>query len=197
MSAPLVNLSFRVTRSKRVIDDLPKAIGIRVKRAFRDFGMDFLRKMKTERLRGRPGLAKRTGELARSFQMSLAGETLADAKLRIWTTSPYAKIHEYGGTIRPVKGKWLTIPLPGAATKAGVARGGARDFENTFFAWSKNGNLILFQKGKGKKGKPTPLFVLKEEVTIPARLGFRALWSSTALERKIRVREAVRVAMGR
>jgi len=79
---------------------------------------------------------------------------------------PYADIHETGGTITPKRVNWLTIPLRAALTPAGVPRGRARDFENTFFAYSKAGNLILFQrKGKGA----VALFLLKKSVTIPAR----------------------------
>jgi phage gpG-like protein len=79
---------------------------------------------------------------------------------------PYADIHETGGTITPKRVNWLTIPLRAALTPAGMPRGRARDFENTFFAYSKAGNLILFQL-KGKKA--VALFLLKKSVTIPAR----------------------------
>ena len=79
---------------------------------------------------------------------------------------PYADIHETGGTITPKNVQWLTIPLRAALTPSGMPRGRARDFENTFFAYSKAGNLILFQR-KGKKA--VALFLLKKSVTIPAR----------------------------
>ncbi len=78
----------------------------------------------------------------------------------------YANIHETGGTITPKNVKWLTIPLQSALTPAGVPRGKAKDFDNTFFAWSKANNLLLFQR-QGKN--VIPLFVLKKSVTIPAR----------------------------
>jgi phage gpG-like protein len=79
---------------------------------------------------------------------------------------PYADIHETGGVVTPKRVHWLTIPLRDALKPSGVPRGRARDFENTFFAYSKAGNLILFQrKGKGA----VALFLLKKSVTIPAR----------------------------
>jgi hypothetical protein len=77
----------------------------------------------------------------------------------------YANIQETGGTVTPKRVKWLTIPLQAALTPAGVPRGRARDFQNTFFAYSKAGNLILFQR----QGKSiVPLFVLKKSVKVPA-----------------------------
>lgn len=85
---------------------------------------------------------------------------------RLGTRVPYGPTHEYGATIKPIRSQWLTIPLQAVKTRAGVARGRARDFTNTFFRRSKTGNLILFQKrGKGI----VPLFVLKKQVKIPKR----------------------------
>jgi len=79
----------------------------------------------------------------------------------------YARIQEYGGVITPKNRSLLAIPLAAAKTSAGVPRGGPRSFPNTFVAKSKAGNLLIFQK-TGKDGI-TPLFVLKDRVTIPAR----------------------------
>lgn len=90
---------------------------------------------------------------------------------------PYARIQEFGGEVTPKKAKFLTIPFPGI-------KGFARDFKNTFFKKSANGNLILFQNlGKTKTGRRRrtrgvvdiktrkgftirPLFVLKKKVRI-------------------------------
>jgi hypothetical protein len=47
-------------------------------------------------------------------------------------------------------------------------RRSARDWDNTFVARSKKGNLIIFQR---RGVQITPLYVLKTSVKIPARLG--------------------------
>ena len=83
-------------------------------------------------------------------------------------------------TITPKKGKFLTIPLPAALTKAGVMKGPARSdiWGETFIAKSKKGDLIIFGKGRIMKGKRAgelrnqvvPLFLLVKKVTIPARI---------------------------
>jgi len=74
-----------------------------------------------------------------------------------WGTNlVYAALMHYGGTVRPTGGRrFLTLPFPGVTGKA-------RSYKNTFFA--KN---VLFQK----TGKKTyrPLFLLRREVTVPAR----------------------------
>jgi hypothetical protein len=78
---------------------------------------------------------------------------------------PYGRIQELGGEVRPVTRQWLTIPLEAAKTRAGVGRGRALDFQDTFFLRSRAGNLILAMKnGTGI----TPLFVLKKQVRVPA-----------------------------
>jgi hypothetical protein len=75
----------------------------------------------------------------------------------------------------------LTIPLPAAMDNNGVTRGSARDeaiFGETFIRKSAKGNLIIFGKlkyVKGKsagkvKGKLVPLFLLKNQVNVPARI---------------------------
>ena len=77
-------------------------------------------------------------------------------------------VHEKGAIIRK-KRKLLAIPLPAALTARGVPKKkGPRDWPNTFVAKSKKGNLLIFQK---KGSKIIPLYVLKEKVRIPARLG--------------------------
>jgi len=84
-------------------------------------------------------------------------------------------------TIRPKKrGGFLAIPLEAALTPAGVPRGPPRSsvFGETFVQKSKKGNLIIFGKRvvtKGPRqgeaqGDIVPLFALKEQVKIPARV---------------------------
>lgn len=60
-------------------------------------------------LRGRPGLFRRSGDLARTFQAMdvSSGDTIAGAAALGFTTSKYARIHEFGGTILPKRAKFL------------------------------------------------------------------------------------------
>ena len=78
------------------------------------------------------------------------------ASLEYGTNLIYATLHQYGGTIRPITAKYLTIPLPDA-----IPGSRARDYENTFIAKG-----IIFQK---RGDDIVPLFLLKKSVKIPAR----------------------------
>ncbi len=115
-------------------------------------------------------LSRRSGKALRSIRSSIrvVGRKVNEIQGEIGGVF-YLKTHEQGATIRAKKSKFLTIPLPAALNKNGTPRvKKARDWDNTFVAKSKKGNLIIFQK-RGKK--IVPLYVLKTQVRIPKRLG--------------------------
>ena len=103
----------------------------------------------------------------------------------------YANILETGGTIKPKGGrKFLTIPLAGAKTAAGVARFTALQAKaglgGGYGGIARDGTFIKFPIIYGKNGKKiTPLFKLVRSVTIPAKL----YMSDTALSASSRVGE--------
>lgn len=82
----------------------------------------------------------------------------------------YARIQEEGGTVRPRRGQYLAIPLPGALTAAGALRGrfavpgGLRNVPGLYFRRSKAGRPMLFDQKTG-----LPMFVLVRQVRLPAR----------------------------
>ena len=127
----------------------------------------------------------RTGQLRRNIKFKIRGSK-TDIYLEIgsWGVK-YARILERGGTIRPKRVQYLTIPFPGV-------KGRARNYSNSFVFKSKKGNLILAQKKMGlsfsggslssSRGALTPLFVLKKSVDIPE---FRWLSKSVAQERSL------------
>lgn len=157
---------------KRKITDVNRAIGEGAVFAMRRSVIVLADYIAEKKLSGQK-LDVRTGNLRRSFQENKArkvqqrGEAITGT---VGTNIEYARIHEYGGTIKPKSKQWLTIPIGEALTPAGVPRGTAREFKNTFFAWSRNGNLILFGKSPvGGSKKIVPLFVLKKMVRIPRK----------------------------
>lgn len=115
-------------------------------------------------------LRRRTGNLAKSMQWRVATTNAGTAayigaNVLSGRRIPYANILETGGTIRPKKSKFLTMPLPAAMTGAGVTKyPSARDYPNTFVARSDSGKLMIFQK-QGKK-RILPLFMLLKKVEI-------------------------------
>jgi hypothetical protein len=83
----------------------------------------------------------------------------------------YLFVHEYGGTMRAKKSQFMTIPLPEALNSDGTPKKrNAREWNNTFVGQSRAGNLIIFER-RGRE--IIPLYVLKKEVRVPARLGLR------------------------
>lgn len=103
----------------------------------------------------------------------------------------YAKVHigprGQITTIKPKEKKYLTIPLPAMQTNAGITKATAAElkegkaglpFGHTFIKRSKAGNLIIFGTQRITKGANlgeyrggiTPLFILKKQVKIKARI---------------------------
>jgi len=80
----------------------------------------------------------------------------------------YAYIQDKGGTIRK-KDKMLTIPL-------GDTKGVIKNFPDGFFVKTKKGDILYcYRAGK----KLMPLFLLKDEVNIPA-----TLWFTSVMEKR-------------
>lgn len=110
-----------------------------------------------------------TGRLAQAIfaQVKRQGNLKVTGSLNVDLKQvPYARVHEFGGIIRPKNVNWLTIPFPGKnVTKS------AREYPRTFFQRSRKGNLILFQNEGA--GRIKPLFILKKMVRIPKRAYLR------------------------
>jgi len=119
--------------------------------------------------------AVRTGALRRSYGQRTTQQNDAvqlDVGVLAGMSEPiqYARLHEYGGTIKSSRaGGYLAIPLFGALTAAGVGRSASpRDFEGLF----RIGNVLWMKAFKGPnstKGGLIPMFLLRKQVTIRAR----------------------------
>lgn len=151
---------------RRLGSDLPKAMLA----AMRTVTLYLQAYVQKKKLSGDP-LKVRSGRL-RSSITGIA--KIVDSRIVgiVGSKTPYSRIHEFGGEIRPKKGRYLTVPLPAAKTEAGVVRGRARDFKGTFLFRSKAGNLIIMGKPTPGSLEVEPLFILKEVVRIPKRSYF-------------------------
>lgn len=121
---------------------------------------------------GAKTLSRRSGAMISKFKESVTvqGSNLDDI-VGSFSGPHYARAQEYGATITARKAKYLTIPLPAALNSNGTPKKkSAREWKDTFVIKSKKGNLLIVQKqGSGI----LPLYVLKKQVKIPARLGVR------------------------
>lgn len=144
----------------------------------------------------------RTGDLRRSIGSKV--ERTADGQLlRVVAATRYARLQEEGGTIKPVRRKYLTVPLPAALAPSGAlsgrfvlrpaARGYTTDEGPTFIRRSKAGNLLVFVK-PNSGGKPYPVYVLKSSTTIPPRFRFARTFSEKVLPKAV---EDFKVALDR
>ncbi|SET79857.1 hypothetical protein SAMN04487962_12524 [Marinobacter segnicrescens] len=123
-------------------------------------------------------LYSRTGELSRSFNSRVYGSTLDDIGGRVWTNSPYARIHETGGVINAKKayrnlpgGPYLNIPASDNKTASGVMRMNAREaFNAGAFILPINSNKARYMILLNNK----PMFWLVKSVTIKPRLEFKS-----------------------
>jgi len=85
---------------------------------------------------------------------------------RVGTKHPGSRLLEVGGTIRPKKAKFLTIPLPGeASTGAGMVRR-AKDYYGVFPLRTSKGMILM---GSRTPNRPAaPIFILRKSATIKA-----------------------------
>lgn len=136
------------------------------------------------------GLQVRTGALKNSIEAlpirrtehEIIGTVVAGQKLK------YAKIHEFGGIIKPINAAFLAIPIGEAKTAAGVARFSPRQITAAGYDGSFVKGGILF----GKRGKDAvPLFVLRSSVKIPARPFMRPALAAIQVQARSQLREAV------
>ena len=142
----------------RFAGEIPEVLERRMLRVLRNFRKEFV----ATRLNGRPGLKRETGKLIRSFKVTPITGPKKGRELSMVTDSVYAPIHELGGVISPRNGKFLAIPI-------GARRGTSpRDTPNGFFVKTSRGNLMY---GTSNGDTFIPLFLLKETVTIPPRMG--------------------------
>ena len=132
----------------------------------------FRQRMLNENLAGRPGLNRRSGNLARSLTVWVDPQIKSPrlfAKIG-GRMIPYAAIQEYGGIITPKRARMLAIPLPPVCDSRGTPIfKSPRHQPGLFIIRSRRGNLLLVRR-VGKRIEPQ--WVLRHVTGVPARMGF-------------------------
>lgn len=153
---------------QRFVGTMPDRLHANAKKAYRNAVLG-TQKDVVNGLKGDP-MQSRTGALAKSILPEVQGAELRSLSARVYSTSRYAPIHEYGGVVKAKDkylgvpgGPYLNIPTDANKTAAGVMRMGAREVFN-------QGGYIA---GRGVFLNGELMFVLVKEVTIPKRLGMR------------------------
>lgn len=128
-------------------------------------------------------IQRRSGALINSFKFQLEDSGGSPRVVMFTDSTAYARKQEFGGTIVPVRRKFLTVPLPPALTASGVLKGGARlvergddyytaDGKRTAIFGDPNVSAIIAAVNPGRRGTITPLYALKRSVRLRPRLGF-------------------------
>ena len=170
-------------------------------KALASWGRSYWRRLVEERLSGRPGLNRRSGNLSRDWVVETSGDA-DEMSVTVRTqgaANAYAGIQETGGTIKPKNGRYLWIPLAANLMSNGTARLTPSQAiqQPHFISWNKG--PIFFGKSPVKQSKKAfaqnfgivPLFVLKTSVTIPARMGAGHLFQSMLPELKTSISDAI------
>ena len=119
-------------------------------------------------------LRRRTGNLTRAVTYRLEGsESSAELVVRAGvdlSRAVYGRIQNFGGIIKPVNGKFLTIPVGVNKTGNGVMRVSAREFIRNPGSIGFTGSFVNRAKtaimGVRENGKIEPVFALKTSVKI-------------------------------
>lgn len=197
--------TFRIDTVKleRRFDHFSRDLTKEFRSSFRDVGAEFVRRMRTRQFRGYSGpfvpagaktLQKRSGQLARSlgFQTRLRGSDLTMQAFSAGTE--HARIQELGGTIRPKRVRFLTVPLPQALTPSGNLKGRYVQGAPTRKELFRLGRVLFDTTPSGRK--LIPVFALKRSVRIPkGRFGFFRTWEGMEKFRRKRTRAAYKRAM--
>jgi hypothetical protein len=118
---------------------------------------------------------KGTGTLSRSFEVTIKGRGKEFA-VEVSSDLPYAKIQEFGGTITPKQGRFLTIPLNRQAKNRR-----ARTIPN------------LHKRGKSLWLGDTPMYALARSVRIPAKGYLHKAMANSRAKLRILLGDAVRL----
>lgn len=151
-------------------------------------------------------LKVRSGSLRRSVT-SKVGAVDHTLTIEIGSTqgpaTKYARIHEYGGTIRPIRAKLLAVPVGPALTPAGVPRypsPRAVPVRLSYVPAKKAGvtgcvGLLVENKRRSKAGRIW--YRLYSKVTLPARHWLGKSVKQAANIVPVRIKQAIEAALKR
>ncbi len=111
------------------------------------------------------GIAQ-TGRLSTDWSHTITEYKNKSVKAVIGTKVKYARVHEFGATLRPTTSQALTVPFPGNVGQYPPAKG----LMKTGQTFIKKDVIFLRQRGVGGRFKGIiPIYILKRSVNIPAR----------------------------
>ncbi len=199
----VVSVEVDTKRFDKMARLFPRKTKIQMGDALDNIGRKFLKKIRSERLKGSPGIQEYSIKLFKTFRRtSFVTQDIKDMGMKIWSESPVAIKHQKGGPDKALDGQRLAIPIPAAKsknekffTKKGrikkrFNRGNLGSVKGFFEIKTKLGKEILFRRLKGDKDI-IPVFVLKDKVQLKSRLGFFDVWDDLENFRINRINKAL------
>ena len=154
-----MNLTMKLTGDAvRRIDRAGKLARSSIMTALRKGAARVVREAKINVRQGLHKTQPGTGALSRSLTMQ---EVSGDLAMRVGTGMIYARIHEYGGVIRPVRARMLAVPITPEARKHGP-----RQFPRPLFVVKGPKRAVLAEQDGDQMQVH---YVLMSSVTMPAR----------------------------
>ena len=95
-------LKIDAEKLQKALVKFPKEVFKSIKKSFGIFRTDFMRKVISTGLSGRPGVNNITGTLLRSFTGKISGSNLPDLELKFAFGVKYAATHEFGDPSRNI-----------------------------------------------------------------------------------------------
>lgn len=191
-----------IKKLQRTFALIPKELKAELCDAFDHITLKFLKQFKQSRLQGRPGVrgAQGPGNLFTRFKRaSLVSQNLDGMGMTIFTDSKIAKLQEEGGIVKDSTGGKLAVPLSARSemfTSTGKLRQSYKQpgLVKNIILLKLAGKTFLAKVFK-KSRQIKPLYVLKGQVRIPARLGFYQTWDEMKNERIFLINKAVDKAL--
>lgn len=127
--------------------------------AFR-IGDRFLGSFYAARLRGPPGVRGTRKGLRSQFKIDVRGTKFDNLRLKVFTRSPIARLHERGGTTKARRGKYLAVPLSDLSKSE--VKTAKRLLSQTGEVLRARSEGIVLRK-KGRKVKSLEVFVVESK----------------------------------
>lgn len=171
------------SRLKEAAGKLPRALKFSFGDALDHISRKFLKKFRAERLSGPFGtriVGRPRGIFSQFKRTFLVPSSTQSMGVEIRSDSKIAKLHEEGGTVTNPSGGKLAVPLRARQelfTSTGALR---KKYKNVRAIKNivpiRFNNQTFLTRVRKKSRDVLPLFVLKKQVKIPARLGFYQTW---------------------
>jgi hypothetical protein len=217
-----LTLTLVTAKLRKLSSDFPKIVAQEVRRSYFRIGEQYRREMSDRmsapiggppffKTLGNERIHSRTGNTRGTIGYDVNKIAPIDQlRLRMFVgdkQTPGIRAHEYGATIKPKRGKYLTIPMPdnltgsaGASVRFPSARALFEEKQGQVWVQkTRSGGLVIMYRPKTKLfGKESlVLWKLVTEVKLKPRLGFRKVVESMNRFRLKAYSEAMRAAFAR